>query len=165
MLRDLKAERWPIRWVSDERAHLTLKFYGEVLPSRAAVIAESLQRAVTGAAPMAVRFAELGVFPTMRRPRVLWLGLEAPTSLEILRDRVEREADTIGIAPEGVPFRPHITLGRVREGQRLPVGALEQLAVRPGTDAFMLDEVILFESTLTAAGPQYSARLTLPLTP
>lgn len=164
VLRDLRAEHWPIRWVNDARAHLTLKFYGEVVASRADVIAESLQRAVTGATPMAVRFSEFGAFPTFRRPRVLWLGLEAPTSLEILKDRVERAADAIGIAPEGVPFRPHVTLGRVREGQRLPTGALEQLAVVPGADMFLLDQVVLYESTLTNDGPRYAARLTLPLT-
>jgi 2'-5' RNA ligase len=69
----------------------------------------------------------------------------------------------MGFPPEGRPFRPHITLGRVREGHRLPPGAIDQLEnVAPGT-AFLADRVVLFESRLTPAGPVYGARVELVL--
>ena len=73
-------------------------------------------------------------FPAQRRPRMLWVGLDAPPALELLQDRLERRAEAIGFPPEGTPFRPHVTLGRVREGHRLPHGALEGFgrAVRAG---------------------------------
>ena len=153
---------WPVRWVRDDLAHVTLKFYGEVLPDRRAVIEEALTQAVAGTGPMMLRFDALGAFPTFRRPRVVWLGLEAPPALELLKDRVERTAEGIGFAPEGVPFRAHVTLGRVREGQRLPPGALEQWPAAP-FEPFMVDQAVLFESTLTPQGAEYAQRLTIPL--
>ena len=111
---------------------------------------------------MMLRFTSLGAFPTFRRPRIIWLGLDAPPALELLKDRVERMAEGIGIAPEGVPFKAHVTLGRVREGQRLPQGALEQWPAAP-FEPFMVDQAVLFESTLTKQGAEYAPRLTIPL--
>ncbi len=161
-LAELRGADWPVRWVRDDLAHVTLKFYGEVLPDRRAVIEEALTQAVAGTGPMMLRFDALGAFPTFRRPRVVWLGLEAPPALELLKDRVERTAEGIGFAPEGVPFRAHVTLGRVREGQRLPPGALEQWPAAP-FEPFMVDQAVLFESTLTPQGAEYAQRLTIPL--
>lgn len=154
---------WPVRWVRDETAHITLKFFGEVAPERLDVIAEAVETAAAGGSAVALRLNSLGAFPTFRRPRVVWLGVEAPPALELLRDRLERQAEAIGFAPEGTPFRPHITLGRVREGQRLPPGALERCGIAAAGDSFLGDSVVLYQSELTPRGPQYTPRLTLPL--
>lgn len=154
---------WPVRWVSDEIAHITLKFFGEVAPERLDVIAEAVEGAARDAEAMPLRLDRLGAFPTFRRPRVVWLGVEAPPSLELLKDRIERYADGIGFPPEGVPFRPHVTLGRVREGQRLPPGALERCGIVAAGASFVGDSVVLYESALTARGPEYTPRLTLSL--
>ena len=72
-----------------------------------------------------MRLATLGAFPTTTRPRILWLGLEAPPALELLQHRLERGGEDIGFPPEGAPFQPHVTLGRMREGHRLPHASLE----------------------------------------
>ncbi|HEX6645218.1 MAG TPA: RNA 2',3'-cyclic phosphodiesterase [Gemmatimonadales bacterium] len=154
---------WPVRWVRDDLAHITLKFFGEVVPERLDVIAEALESAAKGSEPMSLRLQSLGAFPTFRRPRVVWLGVDAPTSLELLKDRVERFAEGIGFPPEGVPFRPHVTLGRVREGQRLPHGAIESCGIEAAGAPFLADTVVLYESSLTSAGPEYTPRLTLTL--
>lgn len=161
VLAGLRERGWPVRWVRADFAHLTLKFFGEVVPSRYDVIAEAVERAVKGSEAISVRFTEVGAFPTFRRPRVLWLGLDAPPALELLKDRVERAAGQIGIAPEGVPFRPHVTLGRVREGQRLPAGWAEGIATVG--HPFLLQQAVLFESATTPQGAEYAPRLTLPL--
>jgi 2'-5' RNA ligase len=112
---------------------------------------------------MSLRFTTIGAFPDHRRPRVLWLGLEAPPALELLKDRVERASEAIGFAPEGVPFRSHVTLGRLRDGQRLPPGAIERIAVEPARSHFTVRQAVLYESELTPAGPRYSSRLTVEL--
>lgn len=163
VLADARATEWPVRWVKDDLAHITLKFFGEVAPERLDVIAEAVQGAAQGGDPMSLRLQALGAFPTFRRPRVVWLGVEAPASLELLKDRVERYAEGIGFPPEGVPFRPHVTLGRVREGQRLPHGALESCGIEADGECFVADSVVLYESNLTSAGPEYTPRLTLTL--
>jgi 2'-5' RNA ligase len=163
VLADARATGWPVRWVKDDLAHITLKFFGEVAPERLDVIAEAVQGAARGGEPMSLRLQSLGAFPTFRRPRVVWLGVDAPSSLELLKDRVERFAEGIGFPPEGVPFRPHVTLGRVREGQRLPHGALESCGIGADGEPFIADSVVLYESTLTASGPEYTPRLSLSL--
>lgn len=163
VLEAARASEWPVRWVGDDLAHITLKFFGEVAPQRLDVIAEAVQAAVADTDPLQLRLDALGAFPTFRRPRVVWLGVEAPPALELMRDRLERLADGIGFQPEGVPFRPHVTLGRVREGQRLPPGALERCGIAAMGEPFVADTVVLYESDLAAGGPQYTPRLTLTL--
>ena len=76
-----------------------------------------------------------------------------------------RGGDEIGFAPEGRPFRPHLTLGRVREGHRLPPGAMDLLEGLPHEPAFTADRVVLFESNQTPSGPTYRARLEIRLAP
>ena len=159
----LRAEQWPVRWVSDEVVHITLKFFGEVRDERLDVIAEALRLASAGAPAMTLRLSSLGAFPTERRPRIVWAGIEAHGDFTALRERVENASDAIGFAREGVPFVPHVTLGRVREGQRLPADALRIPAVAISPLSFRADQLVLYESLLTSTGPRYEARATYAL--
>jgi RNA 2',3'-cyclic 3'-phosphodiesterase len=164
LLARLRETDWPVRWVSDEGLHLTLKFFGEVAPDRLEVIQEVVRRAGQDTDALELRLAEVGAFPSVVRPRVLWLGIESPPTLELLHDRLERGGEAIGFPPEGTPFRPHVTLGRVREGHRLPPRALEEAARSVGAVPFLATHLVLYESMLTTSGPRYSARLALELT-
>lgn len=159
VLRSLEALGWPVRWVRPDGMHLTLKFFGEVTTDRVEPIEELVHSATRGMRPMELATMGGGAFPTRQRPRVLRLELSAPPELELLQDRLERRATEIGFAPEGRPFRPHLTLGRVREGERLPPGAIERLEAVPHGAPFHADRVVLFESTLTPAGPSYRVRV------
>jgi RNA 2',3'-cyclic 3'-phosphodiesterase len=161
LLGRLREAGWPVRWVHDEGLHMTLKFFGEVAPERLDVIAEALRFAAHGAAPLPLELGELGAFPSRNRPRILWVGVQAPAALELLQDRIERGCEAIGFPPEGAPFQPHITLGRVREGQRLPTGGLEDHADGFKPVSFVGQELVLYESLLTTTGPRYESRLTL----
>lgn len=163
LLARLREPGWPLRLVHDHGLHLTVKFFGEVPPGRLEVIEEAVRAAVPGTGPLSLQLAEIGAFPSFRRPRVIWVGLEAPPALELLQDRLERLADAIGFAPEGTPFRPHVTLARVREGQRLPPDALTSLAGAYRPVPFLASELVLYESLLETTGPRYEPRLTLEL--
>jgi 2'-5' RNA ligase len=164
LLADLRSGDWPVRWVHDEGLHLTLKFFGEVGSDRLDVIAEAIRFAAAGAGPQALALGELGAFPSRSRPRILWVGVHAPPSLELLQDRIERGSEAIGFAPEGTPFKPHVTLGRVREGQRIPSRGLDAHADRLQPMPFVAEQLVLYESVLTTGGPRYESRLTLDLT-
>jgi RNA 2',3'-cyclic 3'-phosphodiesterase len=163
LLGRLRATGWPVRWVGDEGLHLTLKFFGEVAPERLDVIGEALRFAGQGTLPLPLRLDELGAFPSRHHPRILYLGLDGPPALELLQDRLERGGEAIGFPPEGKPFSPHVTLGRLREGQRYPPGALEDHDGSFERVSFIGDQVILYQSILTPRGPQYEPRLTLDL--
>lgn len=163
LLERLRRSDLPVRWVREEGLHLTLKFYGEVAAGRLEVIEEAIRFAVAGSEPLPMRLTELGAFPNPSRPRVLWLGIEAPPALELLQDRLERESEAIGFAPDGVPYRPHVTLGRVREGERCRLRAVESAAGPIESAEFLATDLVLYESVGVKGGQRYESRLTLEL--
>lgn len=165
LLGRLRETDWPVRWVSDEGLHLTLKFFGEVTPERLDVIEESVRFAGRGTGAFDLGLDDLGAFPSAARPRILWAGIDAPPALELLYDRLERGGEAIGFAPEGAPFRPHVTLGRVREGHRLPPHALQEAGRWLSPVPFVATHLVLYESVLTTQGPRYGARATIELSP
>jgi 2'-5' RNA ligase len=158
ILRRLRAREWPVRWVRDKGIHLTIKFFGETTSDRVDAIVEMLNFATEGLHPLTMVLSTGGVSPSVRQPRVIYLGIDPEPSLELLQDRVERGGERLGFPPEGRPFRPHLTLGRVREGHRLPQGWQAELERIPAGEAFVADRVVLFESELTPAGPTYTVR-------
>lgn len=155
---------WPVRWVREEGLHLTLKFFGEVTTDRLGPIAEMVTFATEGLRPMSQRLGGVGAFPNGSRPRVIHMEVEAGAELELLQDRLERGGERLGFAPEGRAFRPHITLGRVREGHRLPEGWQATIGDDGDGTSFLADQVVLYESQLGPAGPVYEARHTVQLT-
>jgi RNA 2',3'-cyclic 3'-phosphodiesterase len=163
LLGRLRETGWPVRWVGDQGLHLTLKFFGEVAPERLDVIAEAVRYAGQETLQLPLRMDGLGAFPSRRRPRVISLRLEGTAALELLQDRIERGGEAIGFPPEGSPFNPHVTLGRLREGQRCPPGALEAQEESFARLSFTGDQVVLYESILTPHGPRYEPQLTLDL--
>ena len=163
LLARLRELGWPLRLVHDPGLHLTMKFFGEVPPGRLEVIEEAVRGAVPGTGALHLQLAEVGAFPSERRPRIIWVGLDGPPGLELLQDRLERRAEAIGFPPEGSPFRPHVTLARVREGYRLPHGAVESLEGQYDQVGFLASELVLYESVLGRGGPHYEPRLTLEL--
>jgi RNA 2',3'-cyclic 3'-phosphodiesterase len=163
LLGRLRQQELPVRWVRDEGLHLTLKFFGDVAPERLEVIQEAIRMASQGSAPLPMRLDDLGAFPSPSRPRVLWLGLEAPPALELLQDRLERRCEAIGFPPEGVPFRPHLTLGRVREGQRCPLRQVEKAGAPVEQVPFLATDLVLYESLPGGGPPRYESRLSVEL--
>ena len=103
----------PIRWVPVENIHVTLKFLGDVSESNLDLLKEGLEAEATRHAPFDISAGELGAFPTIRRPRVLWVNVQAPSELEALQRGVDSEAARLGYDREERPFSPHLTIGRV----------------------------------------------------
>jgi 2'-5' RNA ligase len=159
LLQDLRKRDWPVRWVRDGGLHVTLKFFGEITPDRLDAIAEAVRLAARGTGLLELALGTAGAFPTLERARVLWLGIRPDPQLELLQDRLERACEAIGYPPEGRPFSPHLTLGRVREGQRLPSQTAAILDGIRMEFPFRGDRVILYESRQTPQGPAYSELL------
>src|SRR4051812_26055426 len=102
------------RWVHEEKIHLTLKFLGDVDEDRLPSITGAVDSvACTHAVPV-VKISGAGAFPSLRRPNVIWMGVEPDPRLELLHHDVEVAFDAMGFELEGRPFRPHITIGRLR---------------------------------------------------
>jgi 2'-5' RNA ligase len=93
-----------LRWIPTERWHLTLAFYGEVADGDVARIERRGVRATKGAAGLDLHFAGAGQFGD----RVLWVGVQG--------DREGLRALAGGLATDGRPYRPHLTVARARRG-------------------------------------------------
>src|SRR3989442_3613750 len=90
----------PVRWVSPEGIHLTLKFLGDVADEQEPELRAALTRAAGGGRPLPVAVRGFGVFPDYVRPRVIWAGLDPDPALELLQHRVEREFGPLGFPTE-----------------------------------------------------------------
>ena len=105
-----------IRWVDPSGIHLTLKFLGPTDAKIAPSIVDALATNLAGATSPALSLYGLGTFPAGRNPRVVWAGVSGDSaSLETLHRSAEDAAVSLGWPEEKRPFRPHLTLGRVRD--------------------------------------------------
>jgi 2'-5' RNA ligase len=164
VLADLQSRGWPVRWVRPEGIHLTLKFFGSVSDAAADGLVPALDAAASGAGPIPLSCAGVGSFPSGRHARVIWMGVEAPGTLELLQDAVERACVPLGFPVEGRPFRPHITLGRVKEGGELPPDAFADLESNI-VASFLAEHLVLFESHPGKGGSVYTVRHAFTLRP
>jgi RNA 2',3'-cyclic 3'-phosphodiesterase len=153
----LRAEAPELAWIGREKRHLTLKFLGDVADDAVPRLTEAADRAAAGHGPLEMSVREIGAFPNFRRARVVWIGVEQERRLELLHHDLELACEREGFEVEGRPFRPHITLARVRSP--LPVDRLRALArvarsVRVRATA-LVERITLFESTLAPSGARY----------
>jgi len=148
-----------IRWVKTENMHLTLKFLGNTPEDRIRSIEAALSRATEVINPIKGEIKGAGAFPNLRRPSVFWVGLEYPPALMELKKRIESELVALGFEPDDRPFSPHLTVGRVKRGARLPkrriCATIEGLEAKSfGTLA--IKNVALMKSDLRPGGPVYT---------
>jgi 2'-5' RNA ligase len=150
--------RGEVRWVRPEAIHLTLKFFGDIPESAIADIAEIVGEAAAGAAPFSLAISGAGVFPDQRRPRILWLGMEGDVPrLLSFQQELEGKLGIVGFSPEERPFRPHLTLARIKSPQGL-TGLEQVLENGEGYAAgrFLPAGLSLFRSELTPRGAVYT---------
>jgi len=153
-----------LRLVRTEHLHLTLIFIGEVSKEQGSAIADVMSADIPQA-PFAIEFGGIGVFPPDGPPRICWLGVVDGASEVIrLHAHVADRLRNLGVALEGRPYRPHLTLGRWRDRVR---GVRSRLASSTEPIARVpVSAVTLFESRLSSGGPSYtrlaSARLSCP---
>jgi 2'-5' RNA ligase len=157
----------PLRWVPLHKIHLTLKFLGEVPASHIQAISTAVQSVAQQHAPFHIDLQDLGVFPSSRRPQVVWVGVQAPPTLVHLQKAVENEIAPLGYPTENRPFSPHLTIARVQRQASLAemrkiaeLVAGERLSVEAGGE---IDNLTLFRSELKAGGAVYNSLLTAAL--
>jgi 2'-5' RNA ligase len=156
-LRSLLADS--VKWVKPDNIHITLKFLGDTPKERIVEIESALARATGGIGPMNVTVKGLGAFPDQRKPNVLWVGLECPPVITELKEHMEIELSRLGFEFDNKPFSPHLTVGRVRRGARVPrrrlAAGMELLkGITFGT--MEIREMALMKSDLRAGGPVYT---------
>ncbi|MGC9976861.1 MAG: RNA 2',3'-cyclic phosphodiesterase [Syntrophales bacterium] len=147
-----------IRWLRPEGIHLTLKFFGYIHDSDVANISNVVKNSVANMKALLLNMRSLGAFPTVTRPRVLWLGIDGDTDAVInLQMRIDATLENCGFKKEDRPFKPHLTLARVKEPKGL-IGLAEALKKNEDYDAgsFYVRGLTLFKSDLKPTGAVYT---------
>ena len=152
--------------VDPAQTHVTLKFLGEVTADRIPALESGLAGALeeSGLDPFTVRYAGLGVFPSLEYIRVLWLGVEdGSEALTRLHERIEARTTAMGFDSDSHEFTPHVTLGRMKHaGGKDRVQELVRERT-PELGETTVDAISLTESTLTPGGPAYETVASFPL--
>jgi 2'-5' RNA ligase len=159
-----KTLRGSISWVRPEGIHLTLKFFGDIAAEDLQPISEVVSGQATGMRPLHLNIKGLGVFPGIRRPRVLWLGVGGEVAqLIALQGVLDQGFETCGIKKEERPFRAHLTLARIKSPQGLS-GLDKVLEEKEAESAgpFEAKGLILFKSDLTPKGAIYTVLADFP---
>ncbi|RPJ50159.1 MAG: RNA 2',3'-cyclic phosphodiesterase [Chloroflexi bacterium] len=159
--------RRAVRWVPASNMHLTLKFLGEVSTGNLQALARVMQAEAIKHRRFEMTIGQLGAFPNVRRPRVIWVGTEAPGELSALQKAIEAETHKLGYPVEERPFSPHLTLGRISQNARpdevtqvahalgeLKIGEISRMTV---------ERIHLFRSDLLPTGAVYTSLYDYPL--
>jgi 2'-5' RNA ligase len=145
------------RWVPLQNIHVTLAFLGRVDEERVGALSAAIAAAVQAHVDFTVRLGELGTFPSARRARVIWAGLDDPTGgLAGLADSVADALEPLGFPREARAFQPHATIARLK-----PPAPVE-LTVTPAPLTFAVERISLFESHLQRPAPVYEELATFP---
>jgi 2'-5' RNA ligase len=159
--RELTRAGAAVRWVRDEGLHATVKFLGAVPEAHLPAVRAVLTDAVRPTPCLFVTVRGLGVFPTLKRPRVVWVGLDCPP-LAAVAAAVDGALEPLGFARETRPFHAHLTLGRVSGLAGWPrLEAALRAHWADDLGACALGELIAYRSDLRRDGAVYTKLWTI----
>ena len=156
-----------LKWVAPEKLHLTIKFIGEIsgeiLPQAKSLISDALKNQQA----FFISIQGLGMFPDVKNPRVIWLGIAGGDPLVMIHESLDQRLKEIQIKPEPRGYSPHLTIARVlrqtdQKTARLIGDTLSKFTV-DSLGTIRVNEIRLYQSDLTPRGPNYTPLLTVPL--
>jgi RNA 2',3'-cyclic 3'-phosphodiesterase len=154
---ELRKVQTEIGWTKPENLHLTLKFLGEVEADRLSDVNQACAAAVARVSPFSIGVQDTGVFPTLKQPRVLWVGLaEGLAELQTLHKKLDENLHALGFAQETRAFKPHLTLGRVKSLKNVSEVTAKLLAYHLPELSFHAHELVVMQSQLHPAGSIYT---------
>ncbi len=146
-----------VKWIDPEQVHLTLHFFGSIDQKAIGSVIKNLEEVLAGQNPIEVYLKGLGAFPNPSHARVIWAGIDGNVGeLEELKERVDQSLEKIGITSEKRFFKPHLTLGRLRQPDKNLPAILEPFSGFICPRNFHIDRLVLFRSDLEPRGPRYS---------
>jgi len=154
----LSSYGFKVKWVRPENIHLTLKFLGNIDRADTEKVGSAISESVKTYAPLSLIAKGIGVFPNIKRPRIVWTGVaEQRNRLAGLQRHLDDHLESIGFQREKRPFKGHLTIGRVKQridSNRL-MEAMKECA-KFESEAFIINEIVLFKSELNPTGAVYT---------
>ncbi len=147
-----------VRWTKPESIHLTLQFFGYIPPDHIELISEIVKKNVEGVAPFMLNLGSPGAFPSITRPRVVYIGLGGQTeTLGRLQEKIASDLEGLGFKKEERAFTSHLTLGRLKAATRLPgVPEAFKKVMDLAEGSFVVDGLNLYRSELHPTGAVYT---------
>ncbi|HLZ35866.1 MAG TPA: RNA 2',3'-cyclic phosphodiesterase [Nitrospira sp.] len=153
-------------WVQSASMHLTIRFFGDIDEQLVMPMQEAIRPVVGAHRAIHIPLDRLGVFPRLQQPRVLWAGPpdqwergEEAARLASLHGAVEEICRSLDFAPDDRPLSPHLTLARIKEGER----QMGQILARSGVmdrplalGSLAVEAIVLMKSDLKPTGPVYT---------
>ncbi len=152
----LKKSNAKLKLVEKENLHVTLKFIGEVDEKETDLIFDAVERGSKGFTKFEIEVVGAGVFPSLSRPRVVWVGIKGGADiLSRLAASISRSLEQAGFRGDSKPFKPHITVARIKGYS----GKISYLVKEFSDHIFgkmLVKDVRVKRSKLTPQGPIYT---------
>ena len=163
--KDLQSRGLKVKWVRPQNIHLTLKFLGNINETDTEIVGKAIRESANGYSPISLTTKGIGVFPNIKRPRVIWIGITGQTKQLIsLQKGLDEKLDAIGFPKDNRPFKGHLTLARVKgriNPQRL-IDAIKYYSEFE-SETFIADNIYLFKSDLKSSGAVYTKLMSIAL--
>lgn len=145
-----------INWVPENNFHLTLRFLGDTTPEQLVAMHSSLEQLSNQFYAFDFQISGTGTFGSKGNPRVLFVNIQFPEVMRSLVNEIEEAVVSVGFHEELKPFRPHLTLGRIKHLENRTrflqiVNEIPQLDYQN----VRVSEFILYQSILQPSGPIY----------
>ena len=146
-----------IKWIEPGSIHITLKFLGETSDAILDDLILAMEESVVGGSPFKLDVRQLGAFPGVDRPQVIWVGVSGEMEkLKQLQKNLEKNTEQLGFKRESRTLSPHLTLGRVRDGARPDdiqrISKLLNETVFTALHNINVNQINLMKSVLTPTG-------------
>ena len=158
MQAEFKNAGFNMRWVRPKNIHLTLKFLGDIKKDDIDNITTAMEDGAKNVCPLSFMVKGTGVFPNVKRPRVLWAGLKGDTQVLLsLWGKLDKNLDKAGFPSENRPFKAHLTIARIKQAVNTKklVEMMEKIA-KSESGIFTADKITLYQSRLKPSGPVYT---------
>jgi len=145
-----------LKIVQPQNIHVTMRFLGNISPNMIDSVYEEMEQ--VSFAPFETELRGVGAFPTLRYPRVLWVGIKkGAEELADISAQLEPRLRGLGFKPDSKGFSPHLTIARVRSGRN----KAELIRTITESEDYQFGVVKasclrLKKSVLTPKGPIYS---------
>ena len=159
---DLQAAK--MKLVERDNIHFTLRFFGDTPISKLELVHTELSKVKFS--PFTIEITGVGAFPSIKRPRVIWVGLAQNAKLMIdLKRRIDDYLGNLGYPPERKKFHAHATFARVRNvrNRNRMITNLESVA-NESVGIMTVSNFRMTKSTLTSSGPIYETLWEIPAT-
>lgn len=146
-----------VKWVRPESIHLTLKFLGDIKEKDVDSIVKLIEGTCKKHTVFNLEIKGTGVFPNMRAPRVIWIGIDGAATIMELQRELEDGVASLGFEKENRSFSPHLTLGRFRSlwGKEALIEKIE--TYKDGKLVSIdVNSISLMKSELSPAGAKYT---------